>query len=337
LRPTFRLGRAAAALGFLMVAGTVGYRTIEGAGWGDAAYMVIMTVSTVGFAEVFPLSDAGRVLTGLLITFGVGTAFYTATAAIELMLERVSDRGKRVRMNRDIDRLEQHHIVCGFGRVGRAAWTELKARGVPCVVVESKQGRAEIARSLGAAVVQQDATHNVALEAAGVERAVSLLACVESDNDNLVIVLSARSLNTELQIVARANENESEDKLILAGADRVVLPQIVGAKRMAAMALQPTVADVIDLTLRGHHLEFRVERIPVSADSPVAGASLRTAGVREKSGAMVIAIEARDGELSLNPDPDRPLAATSALVAVGNDAQLRNLRQLCEVVDTASR
>lgn len=335
MRPTSRLRRAAATLALISGAGTIGYRFIEDVSWSDAAYMVIITVSTVGYSEVFPLSEAGRVLTGILIVLGVGTAFYTGTAAIELGIEQMSDRGRRVRMERDIGRLEQHHLVCGFGRVGRAAWVELTERATPCVVVERDPERAEVARALGAAVIEGDATHNDVLEAAGIARAAGMLACVETDNDNLVIVLSARSLQPSISIVARANENESEEKLILAGADRVVLPQIVGAKRMAAMSLQPTVADVIDLTLRGHHLEFRVERIPLEVGSPIAGDSLRTAGVREQSGAMVIAFEASTGDLALNPDPDESLNHVAALIAVGNPEQLTKLRMLCSVVDTA--
>lgn len=319
----------------VIVVGVIGYRLIEGASWGDAAYMVVMTISTVGFEEVFPLSGAGRLLTAGLITFGVGTAFYTATAAIELGIEQVSDRGKRVRMERDIERLDGHQIICGFGRVGRAAWLELTQRSASAVVIERDPERADTARDLGASVIEGDATHNDVLEAAGILRASGVLACVESDNDNLVIVLSARSLHPDLSIVTRANENESEEKLMLAGADRVVLPQIVGAKRMAAMALQPTVADVIDLTLRGHHLEFRVERVPLDGGSSMSGASLRTAGVREQSGAMVIAFEDRAGDLSLNPDPDASLDEVSALIAVGNPDQLSKLRMLASVVDTA--
>ena len=323
------------ALTGVIVIGTIGYCIIEGVAWADAAYMVIITVSTVGFSEVFPLSDFGKLWTGLLITFGVGTAFYTATAGIELMLDKVSGRDRSIRMNREISRLKDHHIVCGFGRVGKAAWLEFDTKGEPSVVVERFPARAEEARSLGAMVIEQDATHNHALVDAGIERAVSLLACVESDKDNLVITLSARTLNTELPIVARAHENESENKLLLAGADSVVLPETVGAKRMTAMVLQPTIADIFDLTLRGEHIEFRMERVPISKDSAVAGESLRTAGVRDKSGAMVIAVEDYEGNLTLNPSPDQPLVKAQAVVAVGNDKQLKNLRQLCEVVDTA--
>ncbi len=250
MTPTGRLRQAGAALGMIVVGGTIAYRVVEGASWADSLYMVLMTVSTVGFAEVFPLGPAGRFVTAVLIVVGVGTALYTAGIALEIAVVQVSDRGRKARMQRDIDGYTNHQIVCGFGRVGHAAWQDILEHRADVVVIESDPEAADEARAAGAVVVEGDATHNDVLLAAGIERAAGLIACVSSDSDNLVIVLSARSLNFNLPVVSRANDEESEEKILLAGANRVVAPQRVGARRMAAMALQPGLADFVDLVIQ---------------------------------------------------------------------------------------
>lgn len=328
MTPTARLRRAGLVLATIVAVGTVGYRVVEGAPWWESLYMVLMTVSTVGFAEVFPLGLAGQILTGLLIVFGVGTALYTAGVALEVAIVQVSDRGRKARMQREIDSLSNHQIVCGFGRVGQAAWEDILEHSSDVVVIEVDPDAAADARAQGALVVEGDATHNDALLAAGIDRAAGLIACVSSDSDNLVIVLSARSLNSSLPVVARANDIEAEEKIRLAGADRVVAPQRVGARRMAAMALQPGLADFVDLVIRGHHVEFRVERVTVASGSRLDGQSLKGAGVRQHSGAMVLAIERPHEGVEVNPDADRIIPRGSVLVAIGTSAQIAALNAL---------
>lgn len=328
MSPTARLSRAAIALGFITLLGTIGYRLIEGASLADSLYMVLMTVSTVGFAEVFPLGPGGRFLTGVLIVVGVGTALYTAGVALEVAVVQVTDRGRKARMQREIDRLTAHQIVCGFGRVGHAAWEDILEHRADVVVIESDPDAAERARAEGALVVEGDATHNDVLFAAGIDRAAGLIACVSHDSDNLVIVLSARALNLTLPVVARANDMEAEEKIRLAGADRVVAPQRVGARRMAAMALQPGLADFVDLVIRGQHVEFRVERVTVAAGSPLEGNSLSGAGVRQHSGAMVLAVERPNVGVEVNPDAQTPIPQGSVLVAIGTAPQIAALNAL---------
>ncbi len=341
MNPVVRLRRAAVWVSVVIALGTTGYVVIERSSWFDAFYMTIVTVSTVGYEEVFPLSEVGRAFTAGLIIVGVSTALYTAGAALEVFVEQVSDRGRKALMQREIDRMEQHHIVCGYGRVGSATWRDMASHGARVVIVEADPDKAARARAAGAMVVEGDATRNEVLIEAGIHRAKAIVASVESDSDNLVIVLSARSLEPGLRIVSRAKFLESETKLLLAGADKVVAPQQVGARRLAAMALQPDLADFVDLVIHGHHVEFRVARIEVQSGSGLEGLSLRDADIREVTGAQVLAIERANGEVMLNPDPGAGMEAGDVLVTMGRKPQLGKVTGLAtrvgpQNVDTAS-
>lgn len=320
-----RVRVAAAILGSVIVIGTLGFIIIEDASLADAFYMTLITISTVGFEEVIPLSDAGRIFTVGLIIVGVGTLFYTAAAALETAFENLSGRRGQVRMMRTISQISDHYIVCGFGRVGSATWELMTSRGVEVVVVESDPVTAEAAREAGAVVLEKDATHNETLEEAGIHRAKALIACVSADSDSLVIVLSAKALCPDLLVIARAAESESERKLHLAGADRVVAPQRVGAHRLASMALQPEVADFIDLVVQGSHVEFRVQQIPVTDECALVGRSLREAGIRHRTGAMILAIEDETRRLRLNPDPDLVIKPGQVVVGIGTNDQVQKL------------
>lgn len=336
-----RLRRAAGVLLGVIGVGTVGYRLIESVSWFDALYMVVITVSTVGYSETIQLSEPGRFFTAALIIVGVGTAFYTATAALELFIEQVSEGGKKARMQRDVDRLSGHQIVCGFGRVGSATWRDMLGHGAKVVVVEADPEKAEMAREQGALVVEGDATHNDVLIEAGIHRAKGIVASVDTDSDNLVVVLSARSMNPDILIVSRAKFVESETKLKLAGADKVVAPQLVGARRMAAMALQPDLADFVDLVIHGHHVEFKVARIVIDEGSSFRLKTLRQSNIRDATGAQVLAIERPDGTVELNPDPLTILSEGDTLVAMGRNDQLEALTALAtgssgQDVDTAA-
>ena len=220
----------------LTFAGTLGYVVFESSSVFDAFYMTIITISTVGYAEVIDVGTAGRVLSMVLVVLGVGLVFYTATAAVELIIANQPKRWMKA-LERDIDKLRGHYIVCGFGRVGRNAWQHIVDDGKPVVVIDISSDRSEHAALAGALVVEGDATHNEILQRAGVTRAAGLVASVAQDSDNLVIVLSSRNANPGLLITARANEGEAEEKLVMAGADRVVRPPKVGGHRLAALVL----------------------------------------------------------------------------------------------------
>jgi len=323
-----RIRVATVILGAVVVVGTAGFMIIEDARLLDAFFMTMITISTVGYSEVFPLSGAGELFTVGLIVVGVGTLFYTAGAALEAAYENLSGRRGQTRMTRTIEQLNDHYIICGFGRVGSATWELMVDRGAEVLVVEGDPGAAQAARDAGALVLEEDATHNETLVEAGIDRARSLIACVTADSDNLVIVLSAKALRPDLLVIARAAESESERKLYLAGADRVVAPQRVGAHRLASMAFQPELADFVDLVLQGNHVEFRVQQMEIHADCTLVGMSLREAGIRQRSGAMILAVEDESRRLYLNPDPDLIITPGQIMVGIGTNDQIEKLTML---------
>lgn len=314
-------------LGLVILAGTVGFVLIEGAGWFDSLYMVLITVSTVGFSEVFPLGSVGRIWTSIVMLAGVGVALYTSFAAFEYVLD-LGARRWRKRTLRQVSALSDHVILCGFGRVGRGVFSNLQRRQIPVVVIEQEQSAVEAAEEAGALVVEGDATHNQVLEDAGIDRAKALVASVTNDSDNLVIVLSARSLRPDIRIVSRASELESEDKLRMAGADRVVAPQVVGSERLASLAVQPQLSEFIDVVVGGREVEFVIEEIPIGSDSRVAGTTLRDSGIREESGALILAVQTEGGRMTVNPPPDHVLEAGTRLVAVGSRTQVESAMKL---------
>jgi voltage-gated potassium channel len=324
-----RLTTAGVSLLALTLLGTVGYTILDAVPVFDALYMTIITISTVGYAEVFEVGTAGRILTMVLVVLGVGLVFYTATAAVELIIANQPRRRMRA-LEKEIDNLRGHYIVCGFGRVGRNAWQHIVDDGKQVVVIDNSAEKVEAATAAGALVVEGDATHNEILERAGVTRSAGLVASVAQDSDNLVIVLSSRTANPGLLITARANEGEAEEKLVMAGADRVVAPPKVGGHRLAALVLHRELADFVDLVHGGRTVEFKVEEFHIDAASPLAGVSLRESQIRGRSGAMVFAVEEPGGGLIVNPDPDLIFVVEARIVAIGTDEQLGRLRVLVE-------
>lgn len=319
----------AAILVAVVVVGTIGFMVIEHASLLESLYMVVITISTVGFREVVNLSEAGRVLTMALIVVGVGTLFFTAAAVMEMAVENISER-RRGQVERKIEHLSDHTIICGWGRVGSGVWEIHSERGVPSVVIERDPATAAAARAQGAIVIEGEATHDETLDRAGIRRAQALVAAVNSDSDNLVIVLSAKALRKDILVVARASDLEAEHKLLLAGANQAVSPQTVGARRLASLVIQPELTDFIDLVARRGPIEYRVQRVPVLEGCAVSNQTLRAADVRQESGAIVIAVERGDsGELSFNPDPGVVLHPGDVLIGLGLPGQLDRLVTLC--------
>lgn len=317
----------------VVIVGTIGYALIEEEDIFDAFYDTVITISTVGYSEpAGGLSTAGKMLTIIVVIAGVGSALYTATAGLELGLERLLGGELRDRrLQKEVGSMNGHIIVCGFGRVGRDVWAELHRYKEASVVVEVDPDRAEVAREQGALVVKGNATTDEVLREAGIERAKGLIASVRDDSDNLVIVLSAKALRPDLLVIARASESINEEKLLLAGADRVVAPQVVGAHRLAALAIQPELADFIDLVVQGQVVEFAVEHCSVEEGSELAGQTLRGADVHGRSGVLVIAVQKPPAGVLLNPDPDEQIEAGSVLIGLGSPDQLASLRRLAEV------
>lgn len=323
--PFRRVRLGLAALGLIVVAGTIGYVAL-GFGILDALYQTITTISTVGFGEVQPLSSNGKVFTIVLILLGVGTALYTFTVLLETVVEgHIGNLLGRRRMEREIARLQGHVIVCGWGRVGRVIADYVSHAGQDVVIVDRDVSRLE---TVPYDTVQGDVTDDAVLLAAGIERARVLVAAVNTDADNVYVTLSGRTMRPDLVIIARARTEDAEEKLRRAGADRVVNPQRIGGDRMAAFALQPHVVDFLEVVMHDGSLEFRLEEVAVPAGSRLAGASLRDAQIRERTGALILAMRGPDQHFVTNPPPETRIEPEHILIAIGTAAQLEALTAL---------
>ena len=313
------------ALGLVLgviLAGTIGY---VGLGFGvlDAVYQTVTTITTVGFREVHPLDQAGKIFTIVLILAGVGTVLYAFGVVLETLVEgHLRRHFERRRMERNIARMTGHTIVCGWGRVGRAVGGYLSGQGAEVVVVDLDATR--VAQIPYPALVG-DVTDDEVLRMAGLMRARALVTAINTDAENVYVTLSARALRPDLVIVARARTEESESKLLRAGATRVVNPQRIGGQRIAAAALQPNVVEFLDVVMHDGSLEFRLEEVSIRPGSRLAGRTLDDADVGETTGALVLALRDGDGAFLANPPRHTPLAAGQVLIAIGTEQQLSSL------------
>lgn len=319
-----RLRYALAMLVVITVIGTLGYWAL-GMTPLDAAYQTVINVTTVGFRELSHFSSVEKVFTMVIIVFGVATALYSFTLAVQVVVEgELRQFVGRRRMDRKINLLSGHTIICGWGRVGRAVAGDLVLARKELVVIDSDSDRV---RDLPYPTVVGDATLDETLRAAGIERASSLIAALEGDAENLFVTLSGRDINPDLFIVARARQDDSIPKLEHAGADRVVNPQELGAARMASFVARPHVAEFVDVVMHERSLEFRMQEVLIAEASPMAGRSLRDANVRETMGVLILAIRHRDGSFDTNPTPDSVVRPGQVLIAVGTDADLNSLME----------
>jgi voltage-gated potassium channel len=325
VEPFRRVRLGLAALGLIVVGGTVGYLLL-GFSFLNAVYQTVTTISTGGFGEVEPLSSNGRVFTIILILVGVGTALYTFTVLLETFIEgHLGNLLGRRRMEREISELHDHVIVCGWGRVGRAIADYLSHAGQRVVVIDRDVERVG---TIPYPTVHGDVTEDEVLLKAGIERARVLVAAVDTDADNVYVTLSSRTLRPDLVIIARARNDAAAAKLTRAGANRVVNPQRIAGDRMAAFALQPHVVDFLEVVMHDGSLEFRLEEVAVPSSSKLAGSSLRDAQIRERSGAMILAMRQPDGRFVTNPPPETIIEPQHILIAIGTAAQLATLASL---------
>jgi voltage-gated potassium channel len=312
------------ALAFVLVTGTVGY-LILGFDLLDAAYQTVSTVTTVGANSPHHLDADGKAFTIVLILVGVGTALYAFSAVFELLLEgHVRDLMRRRRMERSIHRMDKHVIVCGWGRVGREVAQFLTNSGLDIVIIDRNPDRLD---DISHSSVCGDVTDDETLRRAGIDRATTLVAALDSDADNLYVTVASKSMRPDLQIIARARSESSEPKLERAGADRVVNPQQLGGYRMASFVTQPHVVDFVDVVMHDGTLKFRLGELTVSADSNLAGNTLRSAHLRDRTGALVLAIRRPDGSFLTNPSPEDAITAGDVLISVGTDEQLDALAE----------
>jgi voltage-gated potassium channel len=311
-----------------IVVGTTGYMLLD-PGWRllDALYMTVITLTTVGFREVNDLSDAGRIWTMILSLAGVGLIFGSVGIVAEyLVVEATSGRREAERMTRAVDKLSGHYILCGFGRVGQTVARELVHTSRKVVVIDILAESLARARREGFLEVEGDATEEATLKAAGIERAKGLITTIDSDAHNVYVILSARAMNPSLFVVARANTEDSEARLMQAGASRVVSPYTMAGHRLAELATRPRVVDFIDAALSHGELAFSMEEVEVVAGNPATD-GMTVASLRD-SGVFILAIVTGEKSYEPNPPADRILRAGETLVVSGSVPRLRELRGL---------
>jgi voltage-gated potassium channel len=317
------------AILFTLVLGTAGFVLIEHWSVFDAFYMTLITITTVGYKEVQDLSTAGRVFNSFLIVFGVTIIFLTVGLVTQtaIELELLQYFGKR-RIKNMIDKLRNHYIVCGFGRVGRGAAQELIRAGVPFVVIDNKEERVTRAIQGGMIAVMADATHDETLREVGVERAQGLIATLASDADNLFVTLSAKTLNSSLKICARVAEEETESKMRRAGAEFVFAPYNITGHRMAQAMLRPHVSQFIDFTTKNVGLDVGIEQVRVAEGSEFVDRTLAQMQVRRELGVIVLAIRKADGTMHFNPPAEAVIAGGDYLIVMGEQENLHRLERL---------
>ena len=323
MTPFKRLAPILIILLVVVVTGTIGYQLIEGWSFLDSIYMVIITLFTVGFEEVHSLSQFGRVFTMFIIVVGVGTAVYAGSLLVEIIVEgEILGYGRRRKMEKIINEMKDHYIICGFGRTGHQVAEEFDAARVPYVVVDRKQKTEEELGAKGIPYIIGDIINDNNLVEAGIKTAKGLVYAADSDVANVFVTLSARALNPELYIVARASEIEVENKLKMAGANRVILPYYISGKRIAAYATRPVTSDFLDMVMHGESLEFSLSEITVPDTSSLLNKTLSEAKIREKSGALVIAIRKVDGSFNLQPQSSSTIEKRDIFVVIGTQEQV---------------
>ncbi len=319
-------------LGSVFFLGTMWYYFIEEWTLAESAYMTIITLSTVGFSEVHPLSEESQIFTIFFILMGIVSIGYIANRFTEALIQGYFQEGIKFRQQqRLINTLDKHYILCGFGRTGRHIAHEFAHEGISFIIIESESEQVQEALDLGYPVQQGDATLDESLLSIGIERAICLVTSLPSDAENLYTILSAKSLNPGIRAIARASSEEAMQKLQRAGADAVVSPYITGGKRMAAAALRPQVMDFVEGIITGSDRSFYLEEFLIDEEKcPFVGQTLSEARLRSQSGALVLAIRRTDNSLIGGPTGETILEAGDSVICMGTAEQLRIFNRIVD-------
>jgi len=313
----------------LVLLGTVGYMFIEDWTLLDSFYMTLITVATVGYGEIHDLSTAGRVFTSFLIIAGVLIIAYCIQTFVMYMLQKnIFGAFWRRAMDRQIEKLKNHIILCGYGKIGRHVAEEFLDSKIPFVLIDNDIANEEGLREKGVLFLNGEGADETILKEAGIERAKALVAVVGSDADNMFITMTARGLAPKLQIVARAEEAANKGKLLRAGADKVVLPYEMGGRRIAAQVLHPTVANFLETVMSSGSIELRMAEITVGPNSMLEGKALHEADIRNRTGSVILAIKKEDGRLVNNPPSDSRVKSGDMLICLGTQEQIESLQKL---------
>ncbi len=311
----------------ILAFGTCGYYFIEKMPLFTAFYMTIITISTVGFSEVVPLSIAGRAITVVIIVLGISVGGYTIGILVRALVEGelVKVFGRR-KVQKQVSGLKNHFIICGFGHIGRIICNELDADHIDFVVIEQNPSVIEHIEALKYLYLEMDATTEEALLHAGIMKAKGIVTAVNSDANNVFITMTAKSLRPDVFVLARASEEKNEPKLIRAGATRVVSPYLIGGRRIAQMLKRPTVVDFIDIAMMGNNLGLMIEEATIGATSLLAGKTLVDSNLRKDYGVIIVAIKKVSGDMIFNPMPAEKLESGDVLVILGKIESLKRMR-----------
>jgi voltage-gated potassium channel len=324
-----RLVLSAVLIALIVSFGTIGYMVIEEWDFIDSLYMTIITLTTAGFKEVHDLSLSGRIFTIVLLIGGVGTVFYTLGIGAKIIVEgELQEVYGRRRLEKKLKDLRDHYIVCGYGRMGKIVARELKHGKLKFAVIEKNEVILDSDKKNEFLIIQGDATRDDLLKKVGIEHAKCLISVLPTDAENLYVVLSARGLKPDLLIVARAGEEGSEQKLLRAGADRVVSPYHIGGLRMAHTALKPAVVDFIEFVTKSGNIDLQIEEITIQEGSQLVNLSLDECGIGRDLGIIIVAIKQKTGEMRFNPTFRTAIQIGDILIAVGETSKLAILEKM---------
>ena len=316
----------------LILAGTMGFHFIEGWNVLESFYTTVMTLTTIGYGDFAPKTQGGMIFTVLLVISGVGTMLYTVGLVSQIMVEgRLTTLLGRGKMEKTIDKMKNHYIVCGCGRIGYLICRELAAEKVDFVVVDNNPEVIQKIGEEGFVYFRGDAIHDKCLIGAGIKRAKGIVCVLPSDAQNLYVILTAKELNSNIWILSRSEEEESEHRLLRAGANRVMSPYTLGGNRMAMAILRPAMLDFIEITTRRQSLELRMDELEICDGSPLIGKSLEDSEIRQRYGLIIVAVKKDSGKMIFNPVANYVIQRGDKLIALGEDENVSKFSQVCLV------
>jgi voltage-gated potassium channel len=316
----------------LIAIGTVGFHLIEGWDVLESFYTTVMTLTTIGYGDFAPKTHGGMLFTVTLVVSGVGTMLYTVGLVAQTMVEgRLMNLMGRGRMEKTIEKMSNHYIICGCGRIGMLIARELHAEKVPFVVMDNNAEAIQRVQDEGFVYFRGDATHDKCLIGAGIKRARGIVCVLPSDAQNLYVILTAKELNPKIWILSRSEEEASEHRLLRAGADRVMSPYTLGGSRMAMAILRPAMLDFIEITTRRQSLELRMDELEICEGSPLIGRSLEESEIRQRYGLIIVAVKKDSGKMIFNPVASYVIQIGDKLIALGEEDNVAKLSQACLV------
>jgi voltage-gated potassium channel len=325
--PLHRVRLGAIVLGIVFLIAVVAYR-VAGRNWLDAIYMVVITISTVGYGETSSLSAGQQWITIGVILFGISAAVFTLGGFIQMTMEGELQRTLSLgRTTRVIERLKEHVVICGFGRIGQILAQELNAKKQPFVIIDNDPEAVSEARNFEYLVLLGDATEEAVLISAGIERAKCIVTALPNDAANVFITLTSRNLNRELQIIARGEFQTTEKKLLQAGASRVVLPAAIGALRMAAMITRPSTIELMEIVAGQSVVDVEIDEVVASAESPLVGTTIAAAEARRLHGLLIVAVKPATGNMIFNPSSELSFQAGATIAVMGRSEDIDRFRR----------